>query len=306
MTPITVSINPWYFCNFRCDFCYLTEKQLSDTKLLPIFLLEQRIAELSSHHIIDTVDIYGGEVGLLDYDYILEIKQILHCYNIKNINIITNLSMINDVILDDDFYISVSYDFDRREKFEQVWKNMALLQKPFSVLMLASPEMFESDTGSMIEMFNLIPNIQSVEIKPYSPNQSNAHKADYTQFESLVQQWIESSVKKNFTFVNELLIQDSLDGIRSSFSDDHVYITPSGNYGVLEFDLNDNEFFQEYIKYEDYVKWCTKERQRVSKNKFCSNCKYFGHCLSEHLRDVKSIDNSCNGFIKLLEWYDAR
>ncbi len=35
--PITVSVNPSYFCNFRCDFCYLTEEQLSDQKKIEDF-----------------------------------------------------------------------------------------------------------------------------------------------------------------------------------------------------------------------------------------------------------------------------
>ncbi len=31
-----VSINPSYFCNFRCDFCYLTKEQLGDQKRISI------------------------------------------------------------------------------------------------------------------------------------------------------------------------------------------------------------------------------------------------------------------------------
>ena len=25
-----ISINPWYYCNFKCDFCYLTKEQLAE------------------------------------------------------------------------------------------------------------------------------------------------------------------------------------------------------------------------------------------------------------------------------------
>ena len=68
-------------------------------------------------------------------------------------------------------------------------------------------------------------------------------------------------------------------------------------------DLNDNEFFLEYETLDEYFKWCNNEKKRVEKNKFCTKCDYFGHCLSEHLRDVKSLDNSCNGFKHLIDWY---
>lgn len=298
-----LSVNPWYYCNFRCDFCYLTESQLEDTKLLPITLLDRRLKEITEHHKIDMVDLYGGEVGILPKDYVRQLKELLHGYGIYDINIITNLSMINDVILDEDFYISVSYDFEAREKHDLVWKNMLLLENPFSVLILASPKVLEMDVESMISTLNLIGNINSVEIKPYSPNQANQHSVNYTDYEEFVKKWIDSPIKKNFIFCNENQIKDSILKIKNSFSDDHIYITPSGNYGVLEFDLNDNEYFLEYDSLEQYFEWCLIEKERVAKNTFCGNCEYFGNCLSEHLREVKNLDNSCNGFKLLLDWY---
>jgi sulfatase maturation enzyme AslB (radical SAM superfamily) len=300
---MNLSINPWYYCNFKCDFCYLTKTQLNDKTLLPIEVLELRLAEILSHSKIDMVDLYVGEIGILPYDYVLKIKELLHTYGIDDINLITNLSMINEVINDEDFYISVSYDFEAREKYEQVWKNMLLLNRPFSVLMLASPELMEKDVDEMIQSFNLISNLSSVEIKPYSPNQANQLSINYRDFEEFVKKWLTSSIEKNFEFANEKLIKQSISGKKNSFSDDHVYITPSGKYGVLEFDLNDNEFFLEYETFDEYLNWCEREKQRVLKNKFCSSCEYYGGCLSEHLREVKNLDNSCNGFKILLDWY---
>jgi hypothetical protein len=202
--------------------------------------------------------------------------------------------------------VSVSYDFDVRERHELVWKNMAMLPKPFSILMLAGSDLVKKDVDEMIHSLNLLSNLESVEIKPYSTNQANQQPVTFKDHEEFVKSWITSSVEKKFTLVNELLIQDVLDGHNNSFSDDHVYITPSGNYGVLEFDLNDNEFFLEYNTFEEYIQWTEKEKQRVQRNKFCSNCEYFGKCLSEHLREVKDLQNSCNGFKLLLNWYKAK
>jgi hypothetical protein len=297
-----VSINPWYYCNFRCDFCYLTNEQLSDKKLLPLETLDKRLSEISKFKSIDMVDLYGGEIGLLPKTYVLNLKEILHKHGIYDINLITNLSMINDIINDPDFYISVSYDFEAREDSERVWRNMSLLNRPFSILMLASPTLIEKNTDYMVSMFNLLDNLSSVEIKPYSSNQANQFNMKFTEFENFVKTWISNKDKK-FQLINEHLLNSVIDNTRSSFSDDHVYITPSGNYGVLEFDLNDNEFFLEYEDFDQYLNWCKLEKIRVSKNKFCSNCEYFGKCLSEHLRDVKSLENSCNGFKLLIDWY---
>lgn len=299
---MVVSINPTYYCNFRCNFCYLTEQQLSDRKMLPLDVLEKRLIEILSYEKITLVDLYGGEVGLLPKTYISELKSLLHSLGIYDINIITNLSMINDIVLDPDFYISVSYDFDAREDSERVWKNMSLLNNKFSILMLAGPDLIKKDVDSMIAMLNILENLDSVEIKPYSTNQANQLPVKFSEFEEFVKKWILNDSKK-FDFVNEKLINTVLDGSRNSFSDDHVYITPSGKYSVLEFDLNDNEYFLEYDTIEEYFQWCAKEKIRVTKNKFCSSCEYFGKCLSEHLREVKSLEHSCNGFKNLIEWY---
>lgn len=297
-----LSINPTYYCNFRCDFCYLTEKQLSDKTCLSIDALDRRLSEITSHKRIDMVDIYGGEVGLLKQSYWEDLIGLLNMYGIHDINLITNLSAINSITTDPRVYTSVSYDFSAREDHERVFRNMALLNKPFSILMLASPKFLELDTGEMIESLNLLPNLESVELKPYSSNQSNTHTVYYTDFEEKVKSFLNYG-NKRFNFVNQDLIESTLNKKRNSFSDDHIYITPSGRYAVLEFDLNDNEFFLEYDELQEYWNWCKKEKERVSRNKYCSNCEYFGNCLSEHLREVKNLDKSCNGFKNLIDWY---
>lgn len=299
---LTLSINPWYYCNFGCEFCYLTKEQLADTKLLSLAVLNERLAEISAQDEITMVDLYGGELGLLPIEYWNDLIDLLHAYNIYDINIITNLAMINDIICDERVYVSVSYDFEAREDHERVWRNMALLKRPFSILMLASPKLITYDVDEMIVMLNTLNNLSSVEIKPYSPNQANKLDITYGEFEKFVKKWIINS-DKNFSLTNESLLKSVITKKRNSFSDDHVYITPNGKYGVLEFDLNDNEFFLEYDTLDQYFDWCIKEKTRVSKNIFCSKCDHFGHCLSEHLRDVKSLDNGCNGFKHLIDWY---
>jgi hypothetical protein len=300
---INVSLNPWYYCNFRCNFCYLTKNQLSDSKLLDLKILHQRLSEISLYTKINQIDIYGGEIGLLPNSYFKELKEICQLHGATSLNIITNLSVVNEITLDPDCYVSVSYDFDAREKHELVWKNMTMLPRPYSILMLAGTDLIKKNVDNMINSLNLLSNLESVEIKPYSSNQANQQPVSFKDYEEFVKQWITSGVEKKFTLVNELLIQDVIGGHSNSFSDDHVYITPSGNYGVLEFDLNDNEFFLEYNTFEEYLQWTEKEKQRVQRNKFCSNCEYFGKCLSEHLREVKDLQNSCNGFKLLLDWY---
>lgn len=264
--------------------------------------LAEMVAEVSSQRRIGMVDLYGGELGLISEEYWNGMIDILHMYGIEDINLITNLSAINTITTDPRVYTSVSYDFNAREDHLRIFRNMALLQKPFSILMLASPTLLMQDVDDMVITLNALNNLVSVEIKPYSKNQANQFTISYNQYEEFVKEWIRNKNKK-FELVNEFQLNDVLSGNRNSFSDDHIYITPNGKYGVLEFDLNDNEFFLEYDSLDQYWEWCDKEKTRVGKNKYCSECEYNGHCLSEHLREVKDLTESCNGFKHLIDWY---
>lgn len=300
---INLSVNPSFFCNFRCDFCYLTETQLSDSTRISLDRLEEMIDEVSELYDIDHVDIYGGEVALLPSQYMLGLKHIFHVRGIHNLNIVTNLSAVNDIVLDTDYTLGVSYDFEAREMSDRVFRNMALVDRPFSVLILASPKVLLMNVEEMIATLNCLPNVVSVEIKPYSDNQANQHRVSHTEYEEFVKKWIDSPSEMNFQFINQDALERVIDGEANSFSDDHIYIVPSGKFAVLEFDLNDNEFFLELDSVNDYVSWTEKERARVLRNKFCGECEFSGKCLSEHLRYVKNLDNGCSGYYHLIKWY---
>lgn len=297
-----LSINPTYYCNFRCNFCYLTEQQLSDQTTLPVPILEQRIQEAQQYHEVTMVDLYGGEIGLLSEEYVVDLCDMLHRNGIDDINIVTNLSMVNQVIRNPDLYITVSYDFDCREQHERVWNNMFQLGKPFSILVLAGPDLLKKNVDEMIMQLNLLQNLNSVEIKPYSTNQANCHPVTNKDFEEFVQQWIESPVNKNFQFINESNIKTVLDGTRNAFSNDHIYITPTGDFAVLEFDLNDREYFKRLDTIEDYNIWAEQEPVKNVSN-ICKQCSYYGKCLTEHYRYVTDLDSSCNGYKHLIDWY---
>ena len=305
----TVSVNPTYYCNFRCNFCYLTPAQLGDRLTTNVTTIMDRMNEISNYTKITHIDLYGGEVAILPSDYLTLLITLLKNYHTP-INIITNYSAPVPQFLDDDITLTVSYDFDCREKHELVFNNMLKSSRPLAVLILASREILNKNVDDMIRELNLCTSIRSVEIKPYSPSQANEHKILYKEHEEFIIKWITSPVEKNFEFVNEKLIEASLTRkgpyYKSSFSDSHVYLTPKGKFGTLEFDNNDNEYFLEFTTFENYLTWTEVEKDRVVKNPYCSKCDYLGSCLSEHLRDVKSLTYSCNGFKHLLDWYNER
>lgn len=298
----TVSINPSYFCNFSCDFCYLTPEQLSDQKKISLEDLDRLLNDIPS---IEYVDLYGGEIGALKKDYFYGLKDTVRKHYDNEINIITNYSMLHDGFYDDDVYLSVSYDFEAREKSDLVYENMLLSPVPIAVLILASPVILEKDVEEMIMLLNMCSSVESVEIKPYSINQANSYTVTHKDFEDHIIKWLEADTPKNFQFVNEDKIQSSISKEYNAFSDNHIYITPNGKYGVLEFDDSDKEYFLELDTWQDYIAWTEKEKSD-NVSSICKSCKYFGNCLTEHYRYVKDLDNSCNGYRRLLEYMEYK
>ena len=297
----SVSINPTYFCNFNCDFCYLSKEQLRDRKRATHGQIMRRLSEIDVP--ISHVDLYGGEIGLLPDEFLNKlIDDIKSEYN-PTISIITNLSAVRDVFLRDDIELSVSYDFDAREKQHIVLTNMMMLTRPFSVLTLASEKVINTDVNFMISTFNSLMNLKCVEIKPFSSTTHRNQKVTDLQFEEFIKEWIDSPIEKNWQFINQDKIEDCLDGNYNAFSDNHVYITPSGNFGVLDFDLLGNEYFTELKTFDEYKAWTEKEKT-AGISDICKNCKYFGGCLTEHYRYVTDLTNGCNGYKGLLDWYD--
>ena len=299
---MNISLNPTYYCNFKCDFCYLTKQQLDDRLTISPNQLDLKLQEVVKYEPITGMDLYGGEIGILKSDEFYNLKNIIRKHYKENINIITNYSMIHDWFFDDDITLSVSYDFTAREKNSVVYNNMLMAQKPLSVLVLASKQVIDMNVDNMIHELNLCSAITSVEIKPYSINQANSHNVSHKDYENFIIKWLKSNVQKKFEFINEYLIQDSLNKTYNSFSDDHVYITPAGKFAVLEFDLNDKEYFLELDTFQEYIEWANKEKTKLSP--ICQVCTFKGHCLTEHYRYVKDLNNSCNGYRGLLEYYE--
>jgi len=303
---INLSVNPTYLCNFRCNFCYLTVDQLSHKKKINLNHLKEKLTEIAGIYTINDIDLYGGEIGMLPDDYLNELMDLLKSSG-KRVNIITNLSLMKPIFYDPEIELSVSWDSDLRQSSEVVLKNIINIKRDVSILMLVSKSMTEWSDAVLLNTINQLNNVQniiSVELKPYSQNQANQEHLGFNDFENFVKRWL--NLELNFQFINKEKLEQVLSGSANSFSDDHLYITPNGNYAVLDFDKNDYEFFKELNSLSEYFDWMNLEKMKVSNNKFCSNCKYLGHCLSEHLRHVENLNNSCNGFYNLIEWYKEK
>ncbi len=301
---ISLSINPTYLCNFRCPFCYLSKEQLSNKTVVNSDVLFERLTEVASVKTIEHIDLYGGEISLLSEQDFEKIINTIKVFYSGKINIITNLFKTPQFIFREDVDLSVSWDFNARERHEAVYQNMLNIKKPIHVLMLATEKLLRLDiggVGKIIEMLNGVFAIETLEIKPYSQSKYNLSVCRHSEYEDFVQKWIDSSDQMKFKFINIEKIKACHGGGYSSWSDNHLYIQPSGDLAVLDFDDDNKEYFKPVASMYEYEAWCAEEKSKISENKFCGSCKYLGSCLSEHLQVVKSRTHSCNGFYNLLE-----
>lgn len=304
---INLSINPSYFCNLRCSFCYLSDSQLGDKKKISPEALYSKLEEISLYRKIEHIDLYGGEIAFLDDAYLKEIISVMRLFYHDKINIISNLTKVHPLFLSEDVELSVSWDYFARERYEKAYENMQNLPRNFHILILASEKlirMSDQDLAEFIRLLSQLPNLSSVEIKPFSANQFHSQNITHKDYELWVQKWIMRSNEFPFEFINEKKIIDSLESSYSAWSDDHLYITPEGHFSVLEFDSSNREYFLQVDSFLDYLNWANREKESVSSNIYCSQCKYLGRCLSEHLQPINNMDSSCNGFFNLLSWYE--
>ena len=136
-----LSINPNYNCNLRCKFCYLSSDQLADPKRLQIDDLFLRLIEVSQHRKIEHVDIYGGEISVLQDDYLMQLFNCVELFYKKPMNVITNFTNMNSILSSKDCSLTISWDYMARAKWKEVYQNMLNLKRPFHVLMLVSPQL---------------------------------------------------------------------------------------------------------------------------------------------------------------------
>lgn len=301
---ITLSLNPSYLCNLRCEFCYLSKEQLGNPQTIHENRLFEILSDISARRTIEQFDVYGGEVSMIPAAQMLTLLNTAKLFYAGRFNIISNFTQVPEYFFRDDVTISVSWDYTARARHEQVYKNMLEFKKPLHILMLATEPLLKLDQteiSRIIELLNAIPTLETFEIKPYSKSQYNAYENNFSSFETWVQKWIDMRPEMNFDFINVEKIISSHKSLSSSWSDDHLYIRPDGALAVLDFDQNGSEYFQAVDNFEEYEKWCSLEKEKFQADKVCGSCKYLGRCLSEHLQIVSTDGQSCSGFFNLLE-----
>jgi len=297
---VIVSINPLYRCNFRCSNCYLTDVQLKSKTVLKLGDLKKRLSEMPD---IAGVEVYGGEVTLLDPNYISALKKEIRLVYGGPIAVTTNLYRTPEWLLDPDITVNVSFDFEHRPHHETVLNNILMFPKPVNLIILATPEVMAGNITQQMLLVKSMGNVESIEIKPYSANQANTHSKTNEAFVEYMKYWLTNF--KDDRLYNYELLDMATQGTRNAFSDDHVYITPFGKFGVLEFDAEDREYFLALDSFSDYVTWTAREKRELLSTE-CQRCEFLGRCLTEHYRRNEGQEGECSGYKSLMQWWLER
>lgn len=298
---IDLSINLSYFCNLRCKFCYLGEERLSDHKKLPEHRLDKLLREVTKSYRLRAIDFYGGEIALVGLEYWQGIRELVKSYEPRELRMITNLTVVNEIVMDPEVDLYVSWDWKAREQSARVEKNMRELERPFGLLMLGLDETLDIYDMNL-SIVTGIDNLTSVEVKPYSNSKFNQGFGSIAAATALIERLrgITDKEIRNITAA-----RSAIAGERDAYSKDHLFVTPNGELSVLDFDDNDCEFFRILEDVSAFVEWQKEERRFVSQNEACKGCRYLGRCLTEHYRKVEPTDGNCSGFKNLLTMIHA-
>ena len=89
---LTVSVMPTYQCNGNCPFCYLGTS-IKDKTILNLDVLHDRLWNIKKRYQCNlNVEVFGGEITLLEDDYIEQLLKLCNQYSVFDVGVVTNFS----------------------------------------------------------------------------------------------------------------------------------------------------------------------------------------------------------------------
>lgn len=270
---------------------------------LPLDVLEERLRELVAYREIKHIDVMGGEISNLPYDYFVMLMKTLHKFHDGKPNIYSDLDQLASFLKAPNPPFTLSVIMNEDEKVHHTMTN--LLQIPYEVEMVVLIRKHhtladDNQIVTTVDSLNRVQNVWSVLFQPYSTSPYLKESLTYKEFEDFLKRFIRSDTFGK-VMMNRKMIEQAIRGERKSYASNHVYITPQGKYAVVSY--SEPEALTTFNTFEQYLDYCEDELRVVAGNPFCGHCPYVGHCLTEGYQRVQSLDHSCNGYRLLLDWY---
>lgn len=291
---------PSYLCNWSCSYCYLGNLRTNPDKL-QLNKLKERLDEIKSTYHIDAINIYGGEVTLLNKPYFQSLIDIAFAYA-SHISCSTNNPVHPYVQEFKEIRWATSINEERTYNQQTV---QALLlneseHKP-TVMQVVTPSLLKTNPKNIL---NLLNNISSaVTFLRYFPSKNNpTWKISNTEYSNFLKNIITEYIKNEYSFVLHNILE-----LNYCMSDDYdptmqsnLFINPDGKLCIVAYDKNNLEYFKNLDSVSSFQDEANKELDWYKQT--CSHCKYYGSCYAEHIMSWEKGDICC-GLKPLLDWY---
>lgn len=295
MKKISLSIIPTYWCKTNCKYCYLGDLR-KDQTTLDLQCLDNKLHQLvENDYVIDSISVYGGEISLLDEQYLIQIVKIIRSHVSNQITIGFCTSGYNRSIFELVEYLKVRVTIPLNQERPDYKKNLQLIkQHNCSLGVVVLPSIINTPVDQLVEFYDSLGrDVFFYQFYPSSINRS-PYSFDIKQYTDFVISFINEYKKKprSFGLIN---LSEWMDKCYNPEASGFIYISPNGKWMTTGYS-DCLESFVEFDTLDQWKQYCKKERlQRLIK---CNACPYYDKCKAEHL--VVMGEEYCSGLKKLI------
>lgn len=295
MKKISLSIIPTYWCKTNCKYCYLGDLR-KDQTTLDLQCLDNKLHQLvENDYVIDSISVYGGEISLLDEQYLIQIVKIIRSHVSNQVTIGFCTSGYNRSIFELAEYLKVGVTIPLNQERPDYKKNLQLIkQHNCSLGVVVLPSIINTPVDQLVEFYDSLGrDVFFYQFYPSSINRS-PYSFDIKQYTDFVISFINEYKKKprSFGLIN---LSEWMDKCYNPEASGFIYISPNGKWMTTGYS-DCLESFVEFDTLDQWKQYCKKERlQRLIK---CNACPYYDKCKAEHL--VVMGEEYCSGMRKLI------
>lgn len=291
-------------CNHNCNFCYLYNNH--NKNVLDLDILSEKLQIISKNFNIEKFNLYGGEITLLETDYLKKLNEIIIKYGCKNY-VTSNFYNIEKLKLFDNAIISTSLNKERPDYnyIRKILKNGINLQD-ITVLSMVTPSIINKSIDEVLSSYNNL-NIGWLSFIKYYPsiNTGDVFNISQEKYEDFLIKALEYYTNNRKMFDYRLCLESGLKlCIKKRYpiatNDQCIRISPEGKFGAIYYDEKNLEYFKWYDNIDDYISDCNKEKLDYIKK--CGTCRYYGNCWTEHLTNLKC--DGCKNLLRTMERID--
>lgn len=316
MRKLSVSIISTFCCNGRCPHCYLGDT-VFDKTTMSFDSLANALSEIIQYRRIDpSVNVYGGEVFLLDYRtltrYLDVVATCVWYSNLRDnvrpiINVSSNLTVnldyaraLLDLNADYDVLLGVSFNSERvtadgRSMDSVVADNLRKLsddeRRRITANVVVLPSVLQANVETVFDFIEDL-GLGGLHFLQYADavKARTHHDVSAVDFEGFYVRALDAYQTKAYSFK---LYPPRIEPLFANANVNHVFVDPRGRFGLLDVDADFREYFRWFDRYEDWFETAKELDNKIVIKNNCLTCEHCTTCVGEHLKYTKPTDVCC-------------